>query len=237
MGGASMTAVKPSVLVIDDEKRMRRFVRASLGRTGYHVIEASNAADGLRHAQTASPDVVLVDLDLPDIDGFEFTRRVRRSSPVPILVMSARTDELSTVRALDVGADDYLTQPIRAGELGARVRVALRHGTRTTEAPSGTLAIGKRVRVDLVRRVVRVEGEEVHLTPLEYDFLAVLVKNANQVLSHQSLLEQIWGPEHTQQLEYLRVYMKALRLKLEQNPTKPQHLLTELGVGYRLRLS
>ena len=237
MGEASMTAVKPSVLVIDDEKKMRRFVRASLGRTGYHVIEASNAADGLRHAQTASPDVVLVDLDLPDIDGFEFTRRVRRSSPVPILVMSARTDELSTVRALDVGADDYLTQPIRAGELGARVRVALRHGTRTTEAPSGTLAIGKRVRVDLVRRIVRVEGEEVHLTPLEYDFLAVLVKNANQVLSHQSLLEQIWGPEHTQQLEYLRVYIKALRLKLEQDPAKPQHLLTELGVGYRLRLS
>lgn len=232
-----MTAVKPSVLVIDDEKRMRKFVRASLGRSGYHVIEASNAADGLRHARAASPDVVLVDLDLPDIDGFEFTRRVRRSSPVPILVMSARTDELSTVRALDGGADDYLTRPIRAEELGARVRVALRHGTRTTEAPSGTLAIGKRVRLDLVRRVVRVEGEEVHLTPLEYELLAALARNANQVVSHQHLLEQIWGPEHAQQLVYLRIYMKSLRIKLEQDRKKPQHLLTELGVGYRLRLS
>jgi two-component system KDP operon response regulator KdpE len=232
-----MTAVKPSVLVIEGESQMRRFVRVSLRRSGYRVIEASNGRDGLRHTEVHNPDVVLVDLDLPDIDGFEFTRRVRRTSPVPILVISARTDEVSTVRALDGGADDYLARPFGAGELGARIRVALRHAHRTSEAPAGTLAIGTRIRVDLVRRVVRVKGQEVHLTPIEYQLLTAFVKNADKVLSHQYLLEFVWGPERAQQLEYLRVYMKALRSKLEQHPAKPQHLLTEPGVGYRLRLS
>jgi two-component system KDP operon response regulator KdpE len=232
-----MTAVKPSVLVIEDELHMRRFVRASLARSGYRVIEATTGADGLRHAEVQNPDVVLVDLDLPDIDGFEFTRRVRRMSPVPILVISTRTDEVSTVRALDGGADDYLTRPFGAGELGARIRVALRHATRTTEAPGGTLAIGTRIRVDLVRRIVRVKAREVHLTPIEYRLLTALARNADQVLTHHYLLEFVWGPEHTEQLEYLRVYMKALRSKLEKDPAKPRYFVTEPGVGYRLRLT
>jgi two-component system KDP operon response regulator KdpE len=232
-----MTAMKPSVLVVDGERQMRRFVRASLGRNGYRVIEAASAMEGLRHAEATSPDVVLVGLDLPDIDGFEFMRQLRRSSTLPILVMSARGDELSMVRALDAGADDYLTRPFGAGELGARIRVALRRATRTPEAPAAQLSIGGRIQVDLVRRIVRVKGKEVHLTPTEYRLLTTLAEHVDQVLAHQYLLERIWGPDHVEQPEYLRVYMKALRSKLEKDPAKPRHFLTEPGVGYRLRPS
>ena len=232
-----MSAQKPSVLVVDNESHMRKFVRASLAPNGYRVIQASTAAEGLRHAEAHNPDVVLVDLDLPDIDGFEFTRRVRDSSRVPILVLSGRTDELSTVRALDGGADDYLTKPFGAGELGARIRLALRRATRPSESPAASISVGTRVQLDLARHLVFVEGKEVHLTPIEFKLVATLAKNPDQVLTHQYLLEVVWGPEHAQQLEYLRVYVKALRAKLEEDPAKPRYLVTELGIGYRLRLS
>ncbi len=231
-----MTA-KTSVLVIDEESQMRRFVRTSLVPNGYRVFEAATAAEGLRHAEAHNPDVVLVDLDLPGVDGAQFVRWVRRLSDAPILAFSARADELATVGALDGGADDVFAKPFGAGELGARIRTALRHATRTFEAPDATLAVGTRIRIDLARRIVLVENKEVHLTRLEYQLLALLAKDADKVLTHQYLLEEVWGPEHGEQLEYLRVYMKALRSKLEKDPAKPRHLVTEVGIGYRLRLS
>jgi two-component system KDP operon response regulator KdpE len=230
------SANKPSVLVVDDKRQMRRFVRACL--PGYRVIEASTAVEGLGRALSESPDVVLVALNLPDLDGIEFTRRLKRYGRVPILVTSVRKDERSVVRALDAGADGYLAKPFGAAELGARIRAALRQAAPSPETQAaGSLSIGSRVRVDLARRLVFVESEEVHLTPVEYDLLALLATNAGHVLTHRHLLEAIWGSEHAEQVEYLRVYMKQLRSKLEEDPARPVHLVTEFGIGYRLRLS
>jgi two-component system KDP operon response regulator KdpE len=232
------SAIKPSVLVVDHKRQMRRFVRASLVPGGYRVIEAKTGIEGLGRARAESPDVVLVELELPDLDGVEFTRRLKRSSRMQVLVTSVRKDERSVVRALNSGADGYLAKPFGRDELGARVRVALRHAVRSLEVPAtGALSIGSRVRVDLVRHLVFVEDEEVHLTRVEFDLLTLLVKNAGRVLTHGHLLEEIWGPEHADRVEYLRVYMKQLRSKLEEDPARPVHLVTEIGVGYRLRLS
>jgi two-component system KDP operon response regulator KdpE len=232
-----MTAVAPHVLVVSREMQNRRLLRRTLSVHGYRVVEANSGKDGLRHAEAKDPDVVLVDLELPEMDGFEFTRRLRRASAVPILALSYHDDELTIVRALDNGADDFLTKPFGSGELGARIRVALRRANRTPEAPSATILVGERIQVDLARRVVVVAGKEVHLTPIEYKLLETLIRSADKVLTHQYLLELVWGPEFIDQTQYLRVYMKALRTKLEKNPTNPKHLVTELGVGYRLRLS
>jgi two-component system KDP operon response regulator KdpE len=228
-----MTDVAPVVLVVEDEAQMRTFVRIALESNGFQMLEAPTAAEGIRQARAYSPDVVLLDLGLPDGDGSSVTKRIREYSLVPILVISARGHEQSKVRALDDGADDYLTKPFGAAELMARIRVALRKvASRDTQA---IVRIGQDIVVDLTRRTVTVRGDEVHLTPIEYKLLATLVRHAGNVQTHHQLLEQVWGPGHDHQMQYLRVYMTQLRHKLERQPARPQYLLTETGIGYRLR--
>jgi two-component system, OmpR family, KDP operon response regulator KdpE len=231
-----MTEAKPVVLVVDDEPQMRKFIRISLSSQNYRVVEASSGAEGLQQASAYTPDIVLLDLGLPDMDGLEVTKRVREWSAMPILVISARGQEESKIKALDEGADDYLTKPFGAGELIARIRVALRHAARIAGTPTTVVQIGDDVRVDLVKRIVLVRGQEVHLTPIEYKLLAALVKHAGMVLTHRHLLEQVWGPGHAHQMQYLRVYMTQLRHKLESEPARPKFLVTETGIGYRLRV-
>jgi two-component system KDP operon response regulator KdpE len=230
-----MNEVDPLILVVEDEPQMRKFVRIALESNNYRVIEAATAAEGIQQAISRTPDAVVLDLGLPDMDGMAVTRRLREWTTIPILVISARGQEESKVRALDGGADDYITKPFGAGELMARLRVALRHAARTSEAPRSIVRIGDEVEVDLVRRLVHVRGEEVHLTPIEYKLLTTLVKHAGMVMTHRQLLEQVWGPGHAHQMQYLRVYMTQLRHKLESNPARPRFLVTEPGIGYRLR--
>jgi two-component system, OmpR family, KDP operon response regulator KdpE len=231
-----LTDTRPVVLIVDDEPQMRKFVRITLDANGYGVIEASTAAEGIQQAAAHTPDLVLLDLGLPDADGSEVIHRIREWSPMPIIVISARGKEESKVLALDAGADDYVTKPFGAAELMARLRVALRHVARVAGTPEAVVEIGDAIKVDLVRRIVEVRGDEVHLTPIEYKLLTLLVKHAGMVLTHRQLLEQVWGPGHAHQMQYLRVYMTQLRHKLEQNPARPKYLVTEPGVGYRLRL-
>jgi two-component system KDP operon response regulator KdpE len=223
-----------SILVIDDEAQMRRFLRVSLVNAGYRVFEAENGEQGLSQAAARTPDLVLLDLGLPDQDGLSVTTRLREWSKAPIIVISARGREEDKVSALDQGADDYLTKPFGVGELLARIRVALRHtatdGTRTPEFMLGEL------KIDLSRREVRVGSTEVHLTPIEYKLLALLVKNAGRVITHRQLLREVWGPNSVEQTHYLRVYMGQLRHKIEENPSRPRYILTEPAVGYRLKL-
>jgi two-component system KDP operon response regulator KdpE len=231
-----MTRPRPLVLVVEDEPQMRKFVRITLDAQGYRVLEATTAADAIQQAAAHTPDLVLLDLGLPDADGSDVTRRIREWSPMPIIVISARGKEESKVRSLDEGADDYVTKPFGAAELMARIRVALRHAASAGGAPETVIDVGDDIRVDLVRRLVVVRGEEVHLTPIEYKLLALLVKHAGMVLTHRQLLEQVWGPGHGHQMQYLRVYMTQLRHKLEREPAHPKYLVTEPGIGYRLRL-
>jgi two-component system KDP operon response regulator KdpE len=230
-----MSSNAPLVLLVDDEPQMRKFVRIALESHAYRVIEATTGAEGLQQASAYTPDAALLDLGLPDMDGFEVTRRLREWSAVPILVISARGQEDAKVKALDGGADDYLTKPFGAAELMARLRVALRHAARTREAPTAVVKVGDEVQVDLERRIVTLRGEEVHLTPIEYKLLVALAKHAGLVVTHRQLLEQVWGPGHAHQMQYLRVYMTQLRHKLERTPARPRILLTEPGVGYRLK--
>jgi two-component system KDP operon response regulator KdpE len=231
-----VSEARPTILVVDDEPQMRKFIRITLDAHDYGVLEASTVSEALRQATSHTPDLVLLDLGLPDADGSEVIRRLRDWSVVPIVVISARGKEDDKVRALDEGADDYVTKPFGSGELLARIRVALRHSARSTEGASSEVAIGQDVVVDLAKRLVVVRGEEVHLTPTEYKLLALLVKHAGMVLTHKQLLDQVWGPGHAHQMQYLRVYMTQLRHKLEGEPARPRHLLTEPGVGYRLRV-
>jgi two-component system KDP operon response regulator KdpE len=220
---------------VEDEPQMRKFVRIALESHDYRVIEAATAAEGIQQAIAYSPDAVVLDLGLPDMDGMSVTRRVREWSTVPILVVSARGQEDSKVKALDGGADDYITKPFGAAELMARLRVALRHAAESRDVPSAIVRLGTEVEIDLVRRLVRVRGAEVHLTPIEYKLLTALVKHAGMVMTHRQLLERVWGPGHAHQMQYLRVYMTQLRHKLESNPARPQLLITEPGIGYRLK--
>jgi two-component system KDP operon response regulator KdpE len=227
---------QPTVLVVEDEAQMRTFVRVALEAYGYHMVEAATAAEGIRQATKHVPDLVLLDLGLPDTDGSEVIRRIREWSNLPILVISARGAEQSKVRALDQGADDYLTKPFGAAELMARIRVALRKAARSRDVPLEVVHVGDDICIDMVRRVVLVRGKEVHLTPIEYKLLTTLVRQAGRVVTHHQLLDQVWGPENDQQVQSLRVYMTALRHKLERQPARPKYLLTETGIGYRLRL-
>jgi two-component system, OmpR family, KDP operon response regulator KdpE len=228
-----MTEIAPVVLVVEDEVQMRTFVRIALESHGFQMLEAPTAAEGIRQARAYTPDLVLLDLGLPDADGSKVTQRIREYSSVPILVISARGSEESKVKALDEGADDYLTKPFGAAELMARIRVALRKAaSRDTQA---VVRIGDDILVDLGRRAVTLRGEEVHLTPIEFKLLATLVRHAGNVQTHHQLLEQVWGPGHENQMQYLRVYMTQLRHKLEREPARPRYLLTETGIGYRLR--
>jgi two-component system KDP operon response regulator KdpE len=226
-----MTETKALVLVVEDDSQMRKFVRIALESHDYRVVEASTGEEALRQASAYTPDAVLLDLGLPDMDGLAVTQRLREWSAVPILIISARGQEDSKVRALDGGADDYLTKPFGAAELMARMRVALRHAALARETPSAIVRIGDDVEIDLVKRLVHVRGAEVHLTPIEYKLLTALAKHAGMVMTHRQLLEQVWGPGHTHQMQYLRVYMTQLRHKLELHPARPRYLVTAPGVG------
>jgi two-component system KDP operon response regulator KdpE len=231
-----MTDAQPLVLIVEDEADMRTFARIALSAYGFRTVEASTASEGIRQATTYRPDLVLLDLGLPDADGSEVTRRLREWSTVPILVISVRGSEEAKVKALDDGADDYMTKPFGAAEMMARIRVALRNAARSRGDPVGIVQIGEDIRVDLRRRIVAVRGEEVHLTPIEYRLLGILVRNAGMVVTHRHLLEEVWGPGHENEMQYLRVYMTQLRHKLERKPARPKFLMTEPGIGYRLRL-
>ena len=230
-----MSESSPLVLVIEDEPQIRRFLRATLSAHGYRLIEAATAQEGLMHAATRQPEIVILDLGLPDLDGLELTRQLREWSTVPIIVLSARGQESDKVAALDAGADDYLTKPFGVGELLARMRVALRHTARTTQEPGEAVFTVGDLRVDLARRQVFVTNQEVHLTPIEYKLLTTLVRYAGKVVTHHQLLREVWGPGASSETHYLRVYMGQLRHKLEANPARPRYLVTESGVGYRLR--
>ena len=223
-----------TVLVVDDEPPIRRFLRTSLAAAGYRVVEAEDATGATRHAAADKPDLIILDLGLPDRSGLEVIGDIRKTSPVPIIVLSARHDERSMVEALDLGADDYIAKPFGVAELMARMRAALRHAFQAQgELPvfvSGELA------VDLVRRHVTRGGQEVKLSPKEFDLPRHLVMHAGKVLTHRHLLREVWWPAQAEEVQYLRVFIRGLRQKLEPDPTRPTHILTELGVGYRLQL-
>ena len=225
----------PLVLLIEDEPQMRRFLRAALESHDYRLVEAATSREGLAQATSRNPDVILLDLGLPDGDGIDLARRIREWSVTPIVVISARGKEQDKVAALDAGADDYLTKPFGTDELLARLRVALRHAARVAAPAEPVFSVGE-LRVDLAARRVFVGGAEVHLTPTEYKLLTVLVRNAGKVVTQRQILKEVWGPNSVEQTHYLRVYMAQLRHKIEQDPTRPHHLQTEVGVGYRLRL-
>lgn len=222
------------VLVVEDEPQVLRFLRASLSAHGYRLAEAATGQQALVEAATRAPDLVLLDLGLPDIDGVDVARRIREWSVVPIIVLSARGQESDKIRALDAGADDYLTKPFGVGELLARMRVALRHASRVAAGLGETELETGDLRVDLAARRVFMRGEEVRLTRTEFNLLATLAKNAGKVVTHRQLLQEVWGPGSTGQSHYLRVYMGQLRHKLEEDAARPKYLVTETGVGYRL---
>ena len=226
-----MTEPVPVVVVVEDEKQIRRFVRTALESEGCRVFEAQSGRQGLTEAATRKPDLVILDLGLPDLDGVEFIRDLRTWSVLPIIVLSARTDENDKIAALDAGADDYLTKPFGVGELLARVRAALRRGA-TGSGGEPLVAFGD-IRLDLANRSVLRDGSTVHLTPIEYRLLSLLASNAGKVLTHRQLLRDVWGPSHVEHSHYLRIYMAQLRQKLETDPARPRHFLTEPGVGYR----
>jgi two-component system KDP operon response regulator KdpE len=227
-----MSASPVTVLVVDDEPPIRRLLRTSLTAQGYRVVEAGTAAAALVKIRDDPPDIVILDLGLPDSDGLDVIRDVRHDSAVPIVVLSSRVDERDKVAALDLGADDYVTKPFGMAELVARIRAALRHRLQL----EGTEAVFRSddLTVDLVRRIVRVKDQEVRLSPKEYDILRQLVLNAGKVLTHKQLLREVWG-QGTDDVQYLRIYVRQLRQKLEATPERPSLILTEPGVGYRLK--
>jgi two-component system, OmpR family, KDP operon response regulator KdpE len=227
--------MNPIILLIEDDAQIRRFLRASLVTQGYDLIEAETGKEGLALAASRVPDLVLLDLGLPDMEGLAVIKQLRAWSGVPIIVLSARGQERDKVANLDAGADDYLTKPFGIGELLARIRVALRKSLPVEETqPEPAYAIGT-IRVDFERRLVFRDQEEVHLTPIEYKLLAALIKHRGKVVTHRQLLKEVWGPSCTEQNPYLRIFILNLRRKLESDPTRPQFLVTEPGVGYRLK--
>lgn len=230
---ATASPTAPIALVLEDEREIRHFVRSSLEAEGWQVVEAETVKQGLIEAGTRRPDLVIADLGLPDGDGVDFIREVRTWSGVPIIVLSARTHEQDKVKALDAGADDYITKPFGTAELLARTRANMRRAQSARGTLEATFRFGDN-EVDLAARVVRRRGAEVHLTPIEYRLLGVLIANADRVLTHPYLLREVWGPSHAHSTHYLRVFMGNLRQKLEDDPAQPRHFVTETGVGYRL---
>lgn len=228
-----MTAPAVVVLVIEDDAAIRRFLRAGLESQGFTLVEAESAAAGIAAAAMHSPEIVLLDLGLPDADGIEVVRRLREWSPVPVLVLSARGQESDKVRVLDAGADDYVTKPFAMGELLARMRAALRRAARPAGGEVTSVVESGGVRIDLADRQVTRDGRNVKLTPREYKLLAELARHPGRVLTHEVLLRAVWGPSYIHQHHYLRVYMAQLRHKLEDDASRPRVLLTETGVGYR----
>ena len=224
----------PRILVVDDERAIRRFLRASLTAHGYHIFEAARAQEGLDAAVAVRPDLIILDLGLPDSDGIDVTRQLREWSRVPIVVLSVRGEDADKIAALDAGADDYLTKPFSAGELLARIRVALRHAARPADEP--VISTGDLV-VDVAHRAVTLNGREISLTPIEYTLLKTLALSAGKVLLHRHLLREVWGPGYDQDVNVLRVNISKLRHKIEADPARPRYIITEPGVGYRLRVA
>lgn len=230
-------ANRPEILLVEDDPQIRRFLRVMLNAEEYRLHEASTGEDGLAQAAARTPDLILLDLGLPGIDGIDVIKKARAWTQIPILIISARNQEREKVDALDAGADDYITKPFAPAEVSARIRAALRRAAVIDKNDSSSAIVFGNVSVNLVARRVVVDGNEVHLTPNEYKLLQTLIKHAGKVLTQRQLLKEVWGPEHVQEREYLRVFMSQLRQKLESDPAHPKHLITEPGVGYRLIIS
>lgn len=224
-----------TILLIEDERQMRRFLRVTLQSEKYIVLEAETANDGLSQAATRNPDIVLLDLGLPDMDGLDVIEKLREWSAVPVIVISAREQEGDKIKALDRGADDYLTKPFGAGELLARIRVALRRAASKNQDQREAVFVSDELRIDFLKRQVYSGTREVHLTPIEYRLLTVLVRNAGRVMTHRQILKEVWGPAYVEQTHYLRVFMNQLRRKIEAESTRPRFLLNEPGIGYRFK--
>jgi two-component system KDP operon response regulator KdpE len=229
-----MNATPATVLIIEDEQQIRRFLRPAIESAGYKLCEAASGADGILQASQVNPEVIILDLGLPDMDGLDVIRRLREWFTKPIIILSARGQEQDKVNALDAGADDYVQKPFSVAELMARIRVTLRRTAGADSVESAIIHAGE-LSIDLVRREVRREGQLVHLTPLEYRLLATLVRHAGLVITQRQLLKEVWGPGHAEESHYLRLFVHQLRHKLESNPSQPKHLITEAGVGYRFR--
>jgi two-component system KDP operon response regulator KdpE len=230
-----LSGTPAKVLVVEDEQPIRRFLRPAIESAGWRLIEADTAANGILEATQSLPDVIILDLGLPDQHGIEVIRRVREWSKVPIVVLSAHGQEQEKVAALDAGADDYVQKPFNVAELMARLRVAHRHSaTQAGSEVQGTLVAGD-IAIDFARRLVTRKGLEVHLTPIEYKLLTTLAQHAGLVMTHRQLLREVWGPGHAEESHYLRIFMRQLRQKLEENPANPSFLVTEVGVGYRFK--
>ena len=224
-----------TILLIEDERQMRRFLRVTLQSEKYGVLEAETANDGLSQAATRNPDIVLLDLGLPDMDGLLVIDKLREWSAVPVIVISAREQEGDKIKALDRGADDYLTKPFGAGELLARIRVALRHAAPKSKDQGEAIFVAEELKIDFLKRQVYCGTREVHLTPIEYRLLTVLVRDAGRVMTHRQILKEVWGPPYVEQTHYLRVFMNQLRKKIEADSTRPRFLLNEPGIGYRFK--
>jgi two-component system KDP operon response regulator KdpE len=222
------------ILIIEDDPPMRKFLRTGLSTQGFRVQEAETGQRGIQQARTQKPELIILDLGLPDMDGVDLIHKVRGWSRTPIIVLSARSQESQKIEALDAGADDYLTKPFSLGELLARIRVALRNAIQRDNPSPVTRYNQGRLMVDLGRRMVTVEGQTIHLTPIQYRLLVTLIKNSGKVMTHRQLMKEVWGPSHSESAHYLRIYISQLRHKLEADPAKPSLLLTESGVGYRL---
>jgi two-component system KDP operon response regulator KdpE len=231
-----VTSAASTILVIEDEQSIRRFIRPSLEAEGYKPIEAAAGKEGLLSASQHPPDVIVLDLGLPDMDGLEVIRALREWTAVPIIILSARGQETDKIAALDAGADDYVAKPFAVGELMARIRVALRHAAQLRPGGNPSAVVAGDLTIDLLRREVRRKGQEVRLTPIEYKLLTTLVRHAGLVLTHRQILREVWGPGYGNESHYLRIFIHQLRHKLEENPSHPRHLITEAGVGYRFRV-
>jgi two-component system, OmpR family, KDP operon response regulator KdpE len=228
---------KPLVLVIEDDPQIRQFLKAVLSIHEFRYLEATTAREGLMHAASHNPDVIVLDLGLPDQDGLEVTAHLRSWSSIPIIILSARGQESDKVTALDLGADDYVSKPFGAGELLARIRVAIRHKQQSSVSAESSVIVVQKLRIDLARREIFFDDQQIYLTPLEYKLLITLAKYAGKVLTHQQLLKAVWGPAYANQVQYLRVYMGQLRRKIERDPAQPVYIQTEQGVGYRLAVN
>ena len=232
---SEVSVLMPLVLVVEDDRRMRKYLRATLADQRFRVVDAENGSQGLVQASGHNPDLVILDYGLPDFDGIQVTTKLREWTAAPILMLSARDEEYDKVAALDAGANDYLTKPFGTGELLARIRVWLRHTQRATaDSLDSILAVGE-LRIDFARRLAFVGDREVRLTPTQYKLFGTMMRNAGKVLTHEQILFTVWGPAYTRETQYLRVYMGQLRQKLESDPARPRYLVTEPGVGYRLR--
>jgi len=225
--------ILPSILVIEDEISIRRFLKTSIINHNYQFLEAVNGKDGLKKVLEYKPDIILLDLGLPDIDGVEVIQQLRAWTSTPIIILSARDQELDKVRALDMGADDYLTKPFGVQELFARIKVALRHGQLITENETPIIYCGN-LKIDLINRHVWIKDTLIALSRTQFSILASLIRKANKIITHKQLLQEVWGEQHNEDIEYLRIYIHQLRQKIEENPSQPKYLVTELGIGYRL---